>query len=244
MTNISITILGHIKRKINTKKLQQWKSDLFKVRSVKEIGDINFNNENYWQELSDSKATEMLKSNSEEVIQILITEYSLENNYYMRRIDKNGAIISFFEVGDILQRYNIPIENFILKNIYELVALKEIYSDLPQTKIEIPDIIHEETRGCLFDMNGLKSDIWYTTEKPTLCSQCEAFLASKHVTKDFIKTLKRELKQIRKQFFYRISDFIKLHPIVSIIIGFFVAICPNMAANFLYDFIKFYICKK
>jgi hypothetical protein len=36
---------------------------------------------------------------------------------------------------------------------------------------------------------------------------------------NYIRTLKKELKRIKKATYYRIADFIKKYPIISILIG-------------------------
>jgi hypothetical protein len=242
--DISIVQLGQLKRQINFRSLQQWKSKIFKINSVSEISHIP-NSESIvdWQYLSDEVVRNSVERDDNAKITMAITEYSLEGNFYMRRIDKGLIIISFFEVGDILRNSDIPVENFILRNIYEIVALTYAYPDLPNTSDGIPDIIHEETRSCLFDISGIKTDIVYSSSKPSLCPQCEANLQQKQLPKDFVNDLTSEIKKIRKPLFNRISDFIKYHPIWAIIIGittqFCIGLIAGLVANYLYYMLNF-----
>jgi hypothetical protein len=242
--DISIVRLGQLKRQINFGSLQQWKSKIFKINSVSEIHHIpNSENSVNWQYLSDNIVRNSIKRDNKARITMAITEYSLEDNFYMRMVDKGLIIISFFEVGDILRYYDIPIENFILRNIYEIVTLTHAYPDLLNTSDGIPDIIHEETRSCLFDISGIKTDIAYSSSKPSLCPQCEANLQQKQLPKDFINNLVSEIKKIRKPLFNRISDFIKCHPIWAIIIGIATQLCigliAGLVANYLYYMLSF-----
>jgi hypothetical protein len=240
--DISIVRLGQLKRQVNFGSLQQWKSKIFKINSVSEIHHIpNSENSVNWQHLSDDIVRTSIKRDDNARITMAITEYSLEANYYMRMVDKRLIIISFFEVGDILRHNDIPVENFILRNIYKIVTLTHAYPALPNTSDGIPDIIHEETRSCLFDMNGIKTDIAYSSSKPSLCPQCEANLQQRQLPKDFINCLVNEIKKIRKPLFNRISDFIKRHPVWAIIIGIATQLCIGLVAGWLANYLYYRI---
>jgi hypothetical protein len=237
--DISIVQLGQLKRRINFGNLQRWKSKVFKINSVSEICHIpNFEYKTNWQYLSDDLVRSCIEHDGKAKITIAVTEYSLEANFYMRKVDSGLTIISLFEVGDILRDRDIPIENFILRNIYEIVALTCVYPDLPNTSDEIPAIVHEETRSCLFDISGIKTDIIYSSSKPSLCPQCEAYLQKKQLPQGFTNNLISEIKRIRKPLFNRISDFIKHHPIWAIIIGIVTQLCIGIVANYLYYLIN------
>ena len=122
-----------------------------------------------------------------------------------------------------------------------MAALTNAYPDLSNTSDEIPDIIHDETRGCLFDMNGKKADIIYSTSKLILCPQCAAFLQQRELPRNFVENLTTEIRKIRKQLFYRISDFVKKHPLWSIVIGIttqlFIGIIAGLLANYFFKWI-------
>jgi hypothetical protein len=238
---LDIVRLGQLKRQIDFDFIKQWKSEFFEIKSILEIHNIpNFEDMLGWQHLHDDLVRSAVTYDKNRTT-IVITEYSLEDNFYMRRIDKGLIIISFFEIGDILQSDNIPFENFIIKNIYEIVTLELAYPDLPNTRDEIPDIIHYEPRGCLFDMNGMKTDIIYSTRKLILCPQCTAFLHNRVLPQNFIKGLISEIKKIKKPFYYRISDLIKRHPLWAILIAItsqvFIGIVAGLLANYLFKWI-------
>jgi len=244
MKNISIVQLGFLIRQVNLRKLERWMSKLFSIGTVNEISYMPESGcSDDWQYLTDENVSANVKHESNSDITIAITEYRLEGNFYMRRVNNNVVTISLFEVGDILQYYHIPLEYFILKNIYEIVTILHIYDRLPTTREEIPDIIHDETRGCLFDMHGIKTDIiYFFTGRHSLCSQCEAYLVKKQLPKDFLKDLVCELRKIRKPAFYKIYDFVKCHPIWSIIIvvisQLVIGLLAGLLANYLFFLLK------
>ena len=244
MTRISIVKWGCLKRQLNGKILQRWNSKLFVINSVDEIAYMpQVENAARWQHLPDKEVCTRLQPKLNTDITIAITEYSLEDNYYMRKVADKLIIISLFEIGDILQHYHIPIENFILKNIYAIVTLLHAYPNLPNTRDQIPDIIHEENRSCLFDMNGIKTDvIYFFTDKPSLCLQCEANLLQRQLPANFVSNLKHELGRMRKPLFNRICDFVKCHPIWSIVIAvisqLFIGLLASLFANYLFFLFK------
>jgi hypothetical protein len=243
MKQISVVQLGFLKRHINLRKLKQWKSKLFSIDTVDEISCMPESEpSNSWQYLSDDEIRKVLQHKGDSDITLVVTEYRLEDNFYMRRVD-NVVVTSLFEVGDILQYYHIPIEHFIVKNIYEIVTLLHIYQDLPNTRDEIPEIFHDETRSCLFDISGLKADIvYFFTGKPSLCSQCEAYLVKKQLPKNFLKYLICEIRRLRKPTFSKIYDFVKCHPVWSIVIAIIgqlvIGFLAGLLANYLFFLFK------
>ena len=108
MKQISVVQLGFLKRQINLRKLKQWKSKLFSIDTVNEISYMpKTDYSDDWQSLSDEQVSTNVKRDNNSDITIAITEYKLEGNFYMRRVDNNVVVISLFEVGDILQNYHI-----------------------------------------------------------------------------------------------------------------------------------------
>lgn len=244
MISISIVKWGCLRRQLNSKILQQWNSKLFVIDSVDEIAYMpQAENATSWQHMSDEEVRNKLNPKDNTDITVAITEYSLEDNYYMRKVTDKLIVISLFETGDILQNCHVPIENFILKNIYEIVTLLNAYPSLPNTRDQIPDIIHEENRNCLFDINGIKTDvIYFFLNKPSLCLQCEADLLQKQLPTNLVSNLKHELGRIRKPLFNRICDFVKCHPIWFIVIAvtsqLFVGLLAGLFANYLFSLLN------
>ena len=156
----------------------------------------------------------------------------------MRQISEKVTVISLFEVGDLLQYNNIPLENFIIVNLYKIVALSKIYKQLFPTCEKIPDIIHEEPRSCLFDMNGLKTDVIYSTARPIICQQCRSVMEESQLPQGFLISICKELKAIRKPRYYRLQDWIKRRPFWSLFIMFIGAVVVEILANIFYEFIS------
>ena len=97
---------------------------------------------------------------------------------------------------------------------------------------EAYDMVHPDTRGCLFDQNGDKTDVIYNTEKPIICDQCKAFINSKSTSDGFIKEVESELKRIKKPLISSIELFIKKYPLFSVsltlISSFFISVLASV----------------
>lgn len=238
MHNIAIVQLGFIKHKIDFQMLKDWQSDIFKVCQIEVCNNVPDGNGD-WQTFLDDDLPAIVKRVAQSDFTIAITEYALEDNFFIRRIDDNCVAISLHFISDILENEHIPIENFILRNIYMLSIIYEKYNrDIPPSHVTIPDILHDETRSCIFDMCGLLADARYSSAQPCICSQCQAVLDKSQLDANTRHSLGRELKRIQKPLYYRISDFIKSHPIWALVITSLYGIILGVATNGIYDLVK------
>lgn len=137
------------------------------------------------------------------------------------------------DIAPYLRGENIPLENAILKMLYEYSlgfdkALGEFHQSL----------LHDETRRCLFDRNGVISDVVYSFDRTQLCVECRASLQKSGVPINTINQVNKELGKLKKKLFYRMLGWVKKHPIYSIIISSIVAVAINVISAYLYDFLK------
>ena len=158
-----------------------------------------------------------------------IMSYRFIDNFYMHRISENSAVISLYGIADILKTDNISIEHFVIKQIYELCAIKHFFKDLSTD--DVYKIVHLDTRGCLFDMNGERSDIVYNTEQPIICDECKGKIRKKQVQQEIIEQFEKELKKIKKPFILRAERWIKRYPLVAIFLSFAMSIIISIIAN-------------
>jgi hypothetical protein len=72
----------------------------------------------------------------------------------------------------ILIEGHIPLENLVLRILYaySLVYLRQD-NKIP-SQINVLDFTHDDTRGCLFDMNGNKTDVLFSLDKPKIGDEC------------------------------------------------------------------------
>ncbi|MCW6569855.1 hypothetical protein [Yersinia ruckeri] len=241
---IKIVTLGHMPARFNKNKITEYKSNLFEVNGV--IDDYPLNSDSdipgYWA-FSDKLISEQLPSCSDSDILIAITSVPLQYDWYSRRLNENKVIFTFHVVKDLLKYENIPLENVIYRILYAYSLAYKRSGDRVPSYDETPGFTHDETKGCLFDMNGLKTDLIESCDKPIICKDCEHKLSIRKVPTNLIYAVKKELRKIRKTRYYRWADFIKTHPIVSLAISLIsiisFGILSSVTASILYDgFIK------
>jgi len=139
--------------------------------------------------------------------------------------------MTFYEMADILNLSNIPIENLVYRLLYSYSLIYIRHGNRIPPKDEVTSFTHDETRGCLFDMNGIKSDIIYSTNKPQICNSCIQSLTNKRVPINQINKIQSELLCINKTLYFRLADFIKKYPIWTIIISTFTALIIGITGS-------------
>jgi hypothetical protein len=234
---IKLVTLGNLKYPVDFNSIEQWKSEVFEAQHVDQIQALPNAEGDGWA-YSDDQLRELLKPDDDYDFTIGVINAQLEYNYYLRRLGNNGGVLSLYETAEILRFSDLTLESFIVRNLYELCSFyleggKKI-QDSTYT------IAHEETRGCLFDLNANKADIVFSTERPTVCPQCKARIMATQVAKEFLPTVENELKRIRKALYYRLADLIKAHPVAALLITTVGALILDVVANFVYDCIKSY----
>ncbi|MBC3212749.1 hypothetical protein [Serratia fonticola] len=239
---IKLATLGYIPARFDIKKVKYWKSELFEISSI-DIHNLNCESDiDYYWAYSDGLINQQVPELDSSDFLVVLTNVPLENNWYSRRLGGNKIAFTFHEIKDYLLYDNIPLENVIYRILYaySLVYLRS-GRRIPNYE-ETPGFTHDETKGCLFDMNGIKSDLIESCNKPIICKECEHTLASAKVPINLTENIKLELKRIKKTLYYRWLDFIKLHPIISLIISSFTVIIfgviSSLIATNIYEYFK------
>ena len=236
---IQICLLGYQRYLDKIEKLQNYSSKLFEVTNcivIKQLPPCDHE----WG-YSDNCINQLLTSsnidNSNVELCLCFIDNPIEYNYFTRDLsefDSKTVLCSFYQVEPIFDEQNIDIFNYIhgiiLNEIVQIATLHKVNEDY---------FLHDDTRNCLFDMCGLKKDIAIKYGVPSLCPSCIAKIESTAVDKEFVPLLNKEFKSFKKALFYRIIDFVKERPILSIIITFLSTIIINILSSFLYELLKF-----
>lgn len=234
---VKIGIIGYLPFDFNRKLIEKWKSNVFEV--VDEIEEYHINNDSdtsTWG-YSDDMLNKELPSNYDGDFFIGITYVPIEDNYYARRLESNRIVLSYFEMYQILKEDNIPMENLLLRVIYaySLVYLRN-ENKLP-TQINWLGFTHDDTRGCLFDMNGNKTDVIFSLDSPKICDDCTSRIRNEKVSDNCTSQIKKEIKRIKKKQFFKIVLFIKKRPILSLILSAIFGIVLSLIATIIYEII-------
>lgn len=236
--NIKLIIIGHSNKIINFKQVKSHKSNYFKYTSLETISDLP--KSTYETSYLDIVYTKndihsLLKNITFDGVCIAIMNYSFDDNFYLHRIDSNKICISVKGINEILSKDDISLENFIIKNTYEIFLLHNVLNNL--TSEEVYNFVHHDTRSCLFDLNGDKNDIVYNTEQPNLCNECISKIQKYPIPDTLLKNIQNELKSIKKPFFKRVELFIRKYPLFSILLTIVLSTCINLFSNYIWEFI-------
>lgn len=235
---IALVKLGHIDKILNIQKIEKWKSYFFKIESIsciENIPETEIKDFFLDQKFTKSQLSSNLICPQNADLVIGIMPYRFIDNFYLHRIDDNKALISLYGIKEILQSEMISLENFILKQFYEIAAIKHLFSDLISD--DVYKLVHRNTLGCLFDLNGDRNDIIYNTEKPILCDACKSSIKKRQIEDKIIINLENELKRIKKPLILSIEMFIKKHPLLSVISSGLIAIILNLIASGIFSLI-------
>ncbi|MDD3419807.1 MAG: hypothetical protein PHE78_04295 [Candidatus Gastranaerophilales bacterium] len=214
---IRIIKIGHLPIEFKSYKLLNWKSQLFEIIGNIETYDLPTNSDGNSWEYTDNNLRQSLPQNENANFTIAITNVKLENNYYSRRIAENYAVITFYEMKDILGYANIPLENILLRIIYAYTLVFLMFQKLPN--MDIRSFTHDETRGCIYDMTGGdKAEVIYSCNKPKICDECKMKLKQNKISSEVLQTAEKEISKIHKELYYTMVDIFKKHPISSFLI--------------------------
>jgi len=239
MVNIKLAFLGHVPHVINRHKLSTWKSKLFRLDKTIDSLTITTDSDNEDWGYTDQNILSQLPNRTDSDILLFVTNVRLEDNYFVRRFPDNRVCMTFFEMSEILIDQNIPLENLILRVLYSVSFVYRRYNNQLPTMAEMTHFTHDETRGCIFDMNGIKTEIIYSLNKPILCDECSLSLQNNRVGSNLILKVKDEIKGIRKDLYYRLLDWVKKYPICAIVFSsitaIFLGIVGSLIASFYWE---------
>lgn len=229
---VSLVSLGSLKYPVDIAYLEGWTSQLFKVQHGASIGHLPNAEGSEW-DYTDKQLGALIQADSDADFTLALINAPLENNYYMRRLGDKVAVLSLFEMAEIVRFSDFTIENFILRNIYELTVLYAANGKL--IPIDAHSWAHDDVRGCLFDMNASKPDIVFSMHKPKLCDGCRTRVLSKQVNSGFLPALDKELSRIKKARYFRMADWVRTHPLCTLAITAFSAVILNLIASVIFE---------
>jgi hypothetical protein len=219
---IKIVILGHLPYSIDLDRIKNWRSDLFEIVSSISSFNIVGNSDGANWEFLDKNIEQQLPSRENANVLLAVTNVPLQDNYFARRFSDNRVCITYNEMTEILKLDNIPLENLILRVMYSISFVYRRYGNRIPLITELTNFAHDETRGCIFDMNGIKTDIIHSLNCPQLCHSCVESLTNlktHKIEKELVDKVQKELKRIKKGLYFQITDFVKRRPILAIILS-------------------------
>jgi hypothetical protein len=216
---IKLVSIGHLPLEFQSKKVENWKSSTFEI--VDEIDNFALrcdSDVDDWA-FSDALVKNQLPVNSGSDFMIAIVNVPIEDNWYSRRLGDNQIVFTFHQINEILEHYNIPLENVIYRLLYSYTLLYRRAGNKIPDFSEAAGFTHDETRGCLFDMNGIKTDLVLSCHNPKVCDECQERLKQERVSHSDIENTQKDIKRIKKDLYYRIIGLVKKQPIWALVLS-------------------------
>jgi hypothetical protein len=237
LLRINFITVGNLRVPLDTSGLQNWRSELFSLSHAGHIGTVpDARGEDDWT-YTDMQLQEIVRPDREAQLTIALVAGPLELNYYSRRLPGNLIVLSTFEISEVLQAAQIPMENFVLRAAYAHLVYYHFCGNVVPLTTKFT-LSHQEIRGCLFDLNANKADLAVSASRPILCASCKANLQSRQVPPQFWTTLDRELARIKKPLYFRLADWVRQHPVLAFIATTLFALVVNVVSNGIYDLLK------
>ncbi|MBQ4851361.1 hypothetical protein [Pseudoalteromonas sp. MMG012] len=228
---IKLVTIGHMPLNFSTAKIKKWKSSTFEIVEDFDSFTLNCDSDGYNWEFSDQLVKEQLPVKFNGDFMIAIVNVPIENNWYSRRLGNNQVVFTFHEIKEILEHSNIPLENVIYRILYAYTLLYRRAGDKIPDFCDVTGYTHDETRGCLFDMNGIKTDLIASCHKPIICNECQVKLSNERVSKSYIDSSKKEIKRIRKDLYFIILGWVKKHPVLALVLSSLLAITLGVTSS-------------
>ncbi len=239
---IKLVSIGHLPIEFNSKKIPKFPSSIFEIVGNFDNLELRCNSDGFDWEFSDDLVRSQMPNSDGADFMIAIVNVPLQDNWYSRRLGNNQVVFTFYEIKEILLQANIPLENVIyrLLNAYTF-AYKRNSNKIPEFH-EMTDFTHDETRGCLFDMNGIKSDLVASCHRPIICDECKERLRRDRISNDEIKSGEKDIKKIQKDLYYRMLESVKRHPILALVISglfaFSLGVASSITGSYTFEYMK------
>lgn len=239
---IKLVTIGHLPLHLNLGQITSWKSKVFEFIGEAENFSLSCDSDSAGWVFSDFLLKKQIPSVGNADFVLALVNVPIEDNYYSRRLGDNKIVFTFNQIKDFLFWENIPLENAILRVLYAYTLLYRRSGDRIPSIREVGSFTHDETRGCLFDMNGIKSDLVESCNRPNVCNACVERLKKERVSLETISSVQIEIRKIHKILYYRAFDFVKTRPIAALFISSLFAISlgvmGSVIASYIYDAIK------
>ncbi|MGA6107963.1 hypothetical protein ABS648_07445 [Pseudomonas solani] len=239
---IKLVTIGHLPLHLNLSRVSAWKSDVFELIGEIENFALRCDSDSDGWVFSDMLLKAQLPECTSADFLIAIVNVPIEDNWYSRRLGNKQIVFTFSQVKEYITWENIPLENAILRTLYAYTLRYRRSGNRFPSFGEAPSYTHDETRGCLFDMNGIKSDLVESCNKPVICVECEERLRNERISTQMTKIVQSEIRKIRKHLYYRALDFVKAKPLIALTISsvfaILLGITGSLCASYIYDSIK------
>lgn len=230
---LALVTIGHMPSELRLDRVRDWRSSLFElVDAVPSYAITNRADLPDWGFSDGAIGADVPQRGTADLVLALVS-VPLQDNYYARRLEGNRVVMSLYEIDQILKYDNIPLENAVLRALYATALVFRRSGDRIPAMSEVVAYTHDETRGCLFDMNGIKSGLARSCHRPIICRECAVALEQEHVASNVVSAVQREIRAIQKPLYFRIVDWVMAHPVLALAASSLAAIVLGVIGSLL-----------
>lgn len=157
---IKLVVLGYFPNVERIEGVKSWDSDLFEINSIGYCNISSRSDGYYWEYLDETVEKELPSTDGADIL-VAITNVPIQNGYFARRFSGNRICLSYAGMREILHYDNIPLENLLLRVLYSISLVYKTHGNRVPVMTENTSFTHDDTRGCIFDMDGNKTDILF-----------------------------------------------------------------------------------
>lgn len=241
--NVRLVAVGSVFYELDLNRIQKWKSNFFQIEVVEERHYLPRKSDGREDDTWEYSYEQLEKSlykfrpsiGNELDLTIFVLDAPIEEDYLTYIIGPNRIVLTYYDARDFMLKENIPLENYLISNIYTYVFL--LFSKLNSgqkpvlIKDDEDDITHDYREGCIYDFCGTKEDIVFSCVKPIICNRCTKYLTEHGVAMEDINQAKKELKRLKRNRYYQVVQWLKFHPMDSFFLSCFLAVILSIIAG-------------
>ncbi|MBB4767742.1 MULTISPECIES: hypothetical protein [Xanthomonas] len=229
---VKVCLLGTPPRDLDVDQIERWRSDFILLSPKVERLSLRCDTDLDGWAYSDRQISTQLPPAQAQGITICVTRVPLEDNWYARRVSDRHVVFSLFEIGDFLRAEQIPLSNAVLRVAYAYAISTERNSGVLPKHGSAAHYTHDETRGCLFDMNGLKADIVESCVQPVICEECRERMRQSRFSNEKIDLIVQEIRGIDRSTYNKIRRTVERYPYRALTISTLFVLITGVLASF------------
>lgn len=162
---------------------------------------------------------------------VVLTSVPIEENYFTRDVKRKVIVCTSHQAEEFIGSTGRTSEEyFTLSACPELLSTEfQEFTGRPWT-----ELFHHDLRGCLFDFQGVKSQVAAYLSKVSMCDRCRSLLSEANIDHRVIKFADTLLARIRRPTFGKALGISIMSPVLGffyggIVLGFLVNVVSSLA---------------
>jgi hypothetical protein len=163
-----------------------------------------------------------------------LTSVQLEYDWFIRpNSDRSGMVITIYQADSVIEKAQKTIEDFVIYKIITCILTREFFTISGKSPFD--ELIHDDCRGCLFDLCPDKESRAIGLIDLKIDDQCKGILLNANVPQEKITAIESVLKYMKKPSFRKSAYSIKQEPILAGFFGIGIGIMVHTIATYLFE---------